>query len=239
MTLQLTTLTEKLNGEVAYKLQLNDKEYTEIKLRDYSENKDVEGVKSEYEYTGRVADDNGPFTSMREVRDVGSERTGVLRNGNEIAILRDEGDGWYQVRILESNDPEQIGKVGWIERWLVDDKADEVPTPVPTSPPPLTLPPRPLPTSFAQPSERYFSAGSIVSYDGNSDSGRFESCVTGSVSGSEGPITGAVVNVNNGGNSFDATTGGGGFFRVCGLGASNWTAVSTLYRECQPATNPR
>lgn len=236
LTLQITTLPESLNGEVVYKLQLDGltQPAVGVALRDYTNLRTVRGVKSEYEYTGRVADDNGPFTSMRAVRDVASERTGVLRNGNEIAILRDEGDGWYLVRILESNDPEQIGKVGWIERWLVDDKADEVPTPVPTPipPPPTDTPliptdiPTPTPTVVPPPPQvRYFSAASIVSYAGNSDSGRFESCVTGSVSGSEGPITGAVVNVNNGTNSFDATTGGGGFFRVCGLGPSNWTAV--------------
>jgi hypothetical protein len=239
--LTLTELPEALNGGVAYKLQINGENYSEFQLRDYIEVREVKGVNIEYRYTGRVADDEtGPFTAMREVRDVASDRIGILRTGDLVDILWDEGDGWYRVRIRESSDPDEIGKVGWIERWLVDDNA-EVPTPLPPTatpsqtavPPPTssvqpTSTPQPIPTSFAQPPQpqvRYFNAAPLVSYAGSGDSGRFESCVTGSVTGSEGPIVGAVVNVNNGPNSFDATTGGGGNFRVCGLGASNWTAV--------------
>ncbi|MFP4440634.1 MAG: SH3 domain-containing protein [Chloroflexaceae bacterium] len=227
-TLTLNELPEALNGEVPYELQINGDNYREVALRDYIEIKEVKGVKIEYRYTGRVAEDEtGPFTAMRKVRDVDSERIGVLRNGDLVDILRDEGDGWYQVRIRESSDPDEIGKVGWIERWLVDDN-DEVPTPAPpppTSPPVPTPVPRSNPTPIPQPQVRFFDAAPVVSYAGSGESGRFESCVTGSVTGSEGPIVGAVVNVNNGENFFDATTGGGGNFRVCGLGASNWTAV--------------
>jgi hypothetical protein len=227
--LTLDELPEALNGEVTYELQINGDNYREVVLRDYIETREVKGVKVEYRYTGRVADDEtGLFTAMREVRDVASERIGILRNGDLVDILRDEGDGWYQVRIRESSDPDEIGKIGWIERWLVDDN-DEVPTPAPPTPvPPTPIPQptaRPIPTSPPQPQVRDFNAAPVVSYAGSGDSGRFESCVTGSVTGSEGPIVGAVVNVNNGPNSFDATTGGGGNFRVCGLGASNWTAV--------------
>jgi hypothetical protein len=223
--LTLDELPEALNGEVTYELQINGDGYGDVTLRDYIEIKEVKGVNSEYEYTGRVAnDETGPFTAMREVRDVASDRIGILRNGDMVDILWDEGDGWYRVRIRESSDPDEVG---WIERWLVDDN-DEVPTPAPpppTSPPAPTPVPRPNPTPIPQSQVRYFSVAPVVSYAGSGDSGRFESCVTGSVSGSEGPIVGAVVNVNNGPNSFDATTGGGGNFRVCGLGASNWTAV--------------
>jgi hypothetical protein len=233
INLLLTGLAGELNGEVAYTLQINGTSYetASVKLRDYIETRTVEGVKREYRYTGRVADENGSFTSMRAIRDVENDRTGILRNGDLVEILRDEDDGWYMVRIRRSSDPNQIGAEGWIERWLVDDN-EEVPTPAPTLIPPTPVPqplpqpnPNPIPQPQPQPQVRYFSAAPVVSYAGSGDSGRFESCVTGSVTGSEGPIVGAVVNVNNGTNSFDATTGGGGNFRVCGLGATNWTVV--------------
>ena len=58
------------------------------------------------------------------------------------------------------------------------------------------------------------------------NSGRFESCVSGRVLAADGsPIGAASGNVNNGSSSVQWTTNGDGFFRVCGLGYSNWGAV--------------
>lgn len=74
----------------------------------------------------------------------------------------------------------------------------------------------------------YFNAVAAFSNPKSSgNSGQFASCVGGRVTKrSGGGIDGAVVNVNNGpANSFSTTTGGGGYYKVCNLGASNWSAV--------------
>jgi hypothetical protein len=100
-------------------------------------------VRVDYNYTTRIAsDDTGPYTRMRTAADVTSERTGYLRNGDTVAILRTDGDGWYEIRIESSADPEQVGMVGWIEHWLVDNEG------VPPMPPATPMPPAAVPESY-------------------------------------------------------------------------------------------
>jgi tetratricopeptide (TPR) repeat protein len=81
-----------------------------------------------------------------------------------------------------------------------------------------------LPTST--PAALAFKAIPAASFAGSGNSGQFASCVSGRVTGRSGAIDGAVLEVNNGPqNRFSATSGGGGYYRVCGLGASTWSVV--------------
>lgn len=110
----------------------------------------VQGVRVDYLYTMRIAaDDTGPYTRMRTTADVASERSGYLRNGDTVTIVRTDVDGWYEIRIESSTDPEQRGVVGWIERWLVDNEG--VPAPPPPTPTAVPAPPQPQPAPPPQP----------------------------------------------------------------------------------------
>lgn len=203
VTFILEAVPEALNGAVVYKLQIDNENGVDIELRDYSETKKVRGVTLDID-TNRIGDDNGPYTSMRAERDVKSDRIGILRNDDTVDILQDDG-GWYLVRIRTSNDPEQKGTIGWIEPWLVDGPP-EVPTP--------------------SPEIRAFDAAVIKSFEGTEATGAFESCVIGSVNGSEGPISGTKVAVSNDRDApFTTATLRDGTFRVCGLGAGDWTVT--------------
>jgi hypothetical protein len=109
----------------------------------------VKGVISQYDFTNRIATDAiGAFTKMREAPDVNSQRIGLLRNGDGVALLRSDVPDWYQVRIVESSDTAQIGLEGWVERWLIDN-TNAPPTPRPA--PPTRRPPTQLPTAMPEP----------------------------------------------------------------------------------------
>jgi hypothetical protein len=207
----ISALPEPPARELAFTLWLDGRpqEGASLVVRDYIESKTMAGVKAEYAYTDRV-NPAGPYTRMRAETNVKSTPVGMLHNGDGVDVLRNDVDGWYQLRIQTSRDPGQDGNTGWIERWLVDDVG------VPPAPPT----PTPLPVVG-------FAARIDVNFLGSGNSGQFTSCVAGRVYRANGGLyQGAQVNVNNGPvNSFNARTGRDGVYRVCGLGASNWSVV--------------
>lgn len=91
---------------------------------------------------------------------------------------------------------------------------------------PPTPTPRPKPTSTPRPTTRIFKGVPVRSYPGSGNNGTFASCVSGRVSYGGAAIAGASLEVNNGpANRFPATTNSNGDYRVCGLGASDWSVV--------------
>lgn len=256
MTLRLTQLPEALNGAVSTVLYLNGspQETLPIMVRDYLVSKMVQGVKADYGSTRRVSSDGlGPFTTIHGSADVTTPPVAPLRNGEQIEVLRDDVEGWYELRIRVSNDPAQVGAIGWIERWLIDDQnvpqvslvqptAAPAPTDAPTAapapratarptiaPPPTARPtarptPRPRPPAPA-PSVRAFAAEVIRSYPGTGRSEDRESCIEGRVRDRSGGVGGAVVSINNGVANLDRQTNGAGEFQFCGLGDSTWSVV--------------
>jgi hypothetical protein len=187
------------------------------------------GVKIEYAYTDRIVDSgNGPQTRMRVQTDVNSERIGVLRNGDQVAVLRDDVDKWYYVRIQTSSDTTQVGLEGWIERWLVGSEP-------PPSPPPT---PRPAPTNPQPPSgPRVFVVAGSRSHPPTSASGEHRSCVTGRVVDRAGRgIEAARLYVNNGEITSETfATVSTGHYQYCGLGGGRpWSVVLTYIPGDRP-----
>ncbi len=205
VTLLITMPPALPDGEARYLLQFNGSalQAQSVTLRDFIERKAVQGVLPEYAYTQRVDTDGaGALTSMRAEPDPQSQRVGLLRNNDEIDLLRDDVENWYQVRIRASADQAQVGQVGWIERWLIDNQ--EVPP------------------------QRLAFVGRVFdqAIDGNAQCGAaFESSVWGNVQDASGrAIGGAVVRVtaSDGRTSYSATTNRGGQFNVPGLGCTTW-----------------
>lgn len=239
VTLQLAALPESLNGAVASRLQLDGvtPEIPPITLRDYLAQLTVRGVKPDYAYTGRIfTDPLGSYTTLHGAADATTPALAPLRNGEQIEVLRDDTTGWYQARIRVSNDPAQVGKVGWVERWLIDDAGAPTPrTPAPAAgappqpiarPTPLPPTPRPAPPAPPRPAGRGFAAAVVRSYPGSGSSGARSSCVQGLVLNNAGRgVAAALVNVNNGSASVDVQTNGQGEYRICGLGDSTWSVV--------------
>lgn len=250
MTLRLTQLPTPLNGELATVLYLNGspQETLPIMVRDFLESKTVAGVKADYDYTNRIRSDGlGPYTTIHGTADANTAPVAPLRNGEQIEVLRDDADGWYEVRVRVSNDPAQIGRSGWIERWLIDDQevplrqivpptatprpvtAAPAPTARPTTPPPPTARPTPRPTARPAPPAprlRAFSAEVISSYPGSGRSEDRQSCIEGRVRDRNGNgVGGAVVSINNGASNLDRQTNGAGEFQFCGVGDSTWSVV--------------
>jgi hypothetical protein len=203
----LRALPAAQGRELTLTLQLDGRpQAAAITVQSYLTNKIVAGVKPDYLYTNRV-NAAGPYTRMRARPDVASAPVGMLYNGDSVDVLRDDVEGWYRLRIVDSRDPGQSGAAGWIERWLIDD---------------VEVPPSPTPPPVVR-----FSARVDVNFEGSGNSGQFRSCVAGRVQTADGRLySGALVNVNNGPkNSFPARTGRNGEYRVCGLGPSHWNVV--------------
>jgi hypothetical protein len=204
-TMILHTLPESGVRELTFTLQLDGRqqEIGPFVVQNYIETRTIDGVRSEYAYTDRV-NPAGPYTRMRATPDVNSAPVGILYNGDTVDVLRNDVGGWYQLRVLTSQDPAQHGLDGWIERWLVDN---------------VEVPPAPTPLPILR-----FSARVDVNFEGSGNSEQFVSCVAGRVRTADGrPYQGALVNVNNGpNNSFNARTGRDGVYRLCGLGPSHW-----------------
>lgn len=178
MTVRLTQLPEALDGAVATVLYLNGspQETLPIMVRDYLISKTVQGVKADYRSTGRVRSDGlGAYTTIHGSADATTSPVAPLRNGEQVEVLRDDAEGWYEVRIRVSNDPAQVGATGWVERWLIDDQnvpqvslvqptavaaPAAAPTARPTSRPTVqpparpTTPPPPTPRPTARPTPR-------------------------------------------------------------------------------------
>jgi hypothetical protein len=166
---------------------------------------------------------------MRLRPDTESEPLGRLSNGDQVEVLRDDTEQWYEVRIRNSVHPDVEGQIGWIERWLVDDDQNllpPTPTITPTASPVVEEPTVALPpTPFPPPAARVFAASVADASAGQGNSDQYGSCVQGQVIVKSGSPHGAIISINNGDVTYERTSGGGGYYQFCGLGASNWTVV--------------
>jgi hypothetical protein len=209
LTLSIAALPEPLSGSVIYRIELNgiDSLAPSILLRDFLERKQMQGVLPEYAYTGRVApEDAGAYTRMRVEPKVDSLAIGQLRNGDEVEVLRANVAGWYAVRI-RTGSAGQAGVIGWIERWLVDNRD-------------IPATPTPQPAAFvghlySAPIDRAVQCGTS-----------FESSIYGGVEDNTGVgIRGARLRIASadGRHTFNVTTGRGGLYSVPGLGCTTWT----------------
>ncbi|HEU5100664.1 MAG TPA: protein kinase, partial [Roseiflexaceae bacterium] len=185
--LSIANLPAPISGEVNYVLQFDGvvQKVPAITLRDYRERRPAQGILADYSYTSRVAaDEAGAYTSLRSEAQLSSATLGgKLRNGDQLDVLRDDLPDWYQVRINTSAEAAQIGLVGWIERWLIDNQN-------PPPPPTATAEPTAAVQVFAgrvysAPTDAAIQCGPV-----------FESSIYGSVESSNGRgIAGAVVRV--------------------------------------------
>jgi hypothetical protein len=215
LTLSIGALPEPLGGEVSYQVELNGvpSKTSSIMLRDFLERKQVQGILAEYAYTNRVTQEGGAVSApMRAEPTVDSQAIGQLRNGDEVEVLRADVDGWYAVR-SRAGDAGQAGVVGWIERWLVNNR--EVPaTPTPAPPTPVPQPAVFAGRVYSAPTDRAVRCGTS-----------FESSIYGSVEDGGKGISGARLRVTSadGRNTVNVTTGRGGVYNVPGLGCTTWT----------------
>jgi serine/threonine protein kinase len=212
LTLKIGAPSEPLNGEAHYRIQLDGaiQGSPEIILRDFVEQTTIQGVEAQYTYTERVAVDGaGAYTRMRATPNIDSQPIGLLRNGDQLDILRIDIPAWYLVRY---NTADGAGQIGWLERWLVEGReAPAAPSPTPT-PAPLVFAGR----VYSTPTDSAVQCGTSL----------FESSIYGSVENSAGRgISGAVLRITSvdGRNVFRATTTRGGVYSVPNLGCTKWT----------------
>jgi serine/threonine protein kinase len=219
LALSIAALPELLNGEIQYQLEVDGVLLVAptVSLRDFIERKTMQGVLAEYVYTDRVTSDVvSAYTQMRVDPNVSSPPTGLLRNNDEIEILRDDVGGWYRIRIRSNNDPALIGTTGWVERWLVDNQGVP-PSPTPTATP--DMPPTPASLLFAG---RVYSAPTDAAVQCGTT---FESSIYGSIEDASGRgISGARLQIisNDGQNRYTVMTGRDGTYSVPGLGCTIW-----------------
>ncbi|MDW8403279.1 SH3 domain-containing protein [Chloroflexus sp.] len=136
LRLRVNTLNASLAGAVPFTLELNGTPVpgAAVTLRDYDSVRVVTGVRLDYRYTGRIEEDaGGAFARIRVEPLPDSALSAPIRNGDEVDILNEQPDGWYRVRIRASTDPNLIGSIGYVERWLIDN-TNMPPTPTPTVP---------------------------------------------------------------------------------------------------------
>lgn len=76
--------------------------------------------------------------------------------------------------------------------------------------------PQPAPT---------FAVAARKSFEGSGDSGQYASCIDVQILGRGGPVSGAVIGINNGDLSYQDQTDQSGYSGRCGLGASTWSVV--------------
>jgi serine/threonine protein kinase len=212
LTLKIGAPSEPLNGAVPYRMQLDGvvQESPEIILRDFVEQTTIQGVEAQYIYTERVAvDRTGAYTRMRTAPNIGSQPIGLLRNGDQVDILRIDIPAWYLVRY---NTADGAGQIGWLERWLVAGReAPIAPSPTPT----------PAPQVFVGRISKTATDAAV-----QCGASLFESTIYGTVETSTGSgINGAVLRVTSadGRNVFRATTNRKGEYKVTNLGCTRWT----------------
>ena len=78
------------------------------------------------------------------------------------------------------------------------------------------------PTAPAAPS---YAVAQRKSFEGSGASGQFASCIDVQILAPTGPVSGAVIGINNGDHSFENQTDANGYTGRCGLGASTWSVV--------------
>ncbi len=86
---------------------------------------------------------------------------------------------------------------------------------------------RPVTTTrpTSRPAAPAFSVVQRRSFEGSGNSGQFASCIDIQILGPAGPLSGAVVGINNGEHSYQNQTDANGYTGRCGLGASTWSVV--------------
>ncbi|NWG19991.1 MAG: protein kinase [Chloroflexi bacterium] len=205
-TLRLARITFPIQGELTLTLAIDGVPQPEIRvtLRDFLAQKLVQGVRPEYVFTDRVGiDELGAYTSLRMLPDATSDRFAVLRNGDEVELLRVDTPEWYQVRIRRSVAAMHIGAIGWIERWLIDSEG-------------APSPPQPV----------FIGRLGATATDAAIRCGtEFRSSIYGSVEDKAGNgIAGATITVTSadGRNRFSTTTQRNGTYVIPGLGCTNW-----------------
>jgi uncharacterized protein YkwD len=139
----LTTL-EATNSAASSEASVEKKETEKKTIRE------VEGVKKEYIYTKRIAYDEPEsskekkfYTKMRKEPGEDSKRLEKIMNGDKVRVLKEETNKkekttWYYIQIFKSHDPQNEGKEGWVETWIVDNEnvpAKPTPSPSPTASP--------------------------------------------------------------------------------------------------------
>lgn len=201
-------------GDTTYQLELDGVPLDEptLVLRDYIAQAEAKGIVAEYTATGRVRAIAGRlYTVLLAEPRAASAETGVLQSGDAVAVLDDQQPEWYRVRISASVDTAQIGKSGWVQRWLVDGG------PPPDNEPPPAAPPAP-----------FVFSGRVVNTATDSAAqcgANFKSTIYGRVLNDTGrPLRNAQISVASadGRNVYPATTNSEGGFSVSGLGCTNW-----------------
>lgn len=203
VTLLLTVLPSAFRGEASLTLTIDGvlQPRVSVVVRDFLERKTVAGVRSVYRYTGRVGvDELGAYTSLHTAPDAASNRFAVLRNDDVVDILRNDMEGWYQIRIHQSGNALHLGAIGWIERWLIEDQ---------------NAPPLIFDGILGQtPTDRAVRCGT-----------QFNSSIYGSVEDRRGQgLAGATLTVTSadGRNRFQVRTRANGTYTVPSLGCTTW-----------------
>jgi hypothetical protein len=200
-------------GDTLYRVELDGVllDGPTVVLRDYIAQTEAKGILAEYIRTGSVRDVAGRlYTLLLAEAKPDSAEAGVLQQGDSVALLDDQQPDWYRVRIVASVDSGQIGKSGWVPRWLIDG-----------GPPPVDAPPQASSAAFV-------FRGRIVNTatDSAAQCGAdFKSTIYGKVINDVGrPISGALVRVTSadGQNRYQATTNSEGGFSISGLGCTRW-----------------
>lgn len=83
----------------------------------------------------------------------------------------------------------------------------------------------PAPARPAAPAPPTYSVAQRKSFEASGNSGQFASCIDVQILGPGGPVSGAVIGINNGEHSFQNQTNADGYTGRCGLGASIWSVV--------------
>lgn len=143
------------------------------------------------------------------------------------ALLAAEADLVARLAALERSSATPVAQAS--PTAVATATAEPSPTPAVTSTPTATpkatgaAAPRPRPT--AAPQGASFAVANRKSFDGSGNSGQFASCIDVQILGRRGPVSGAVLGINNGEHSYQNQTDQNGYAGRCGLGASTWSVV--------------
>lgn len=130
-----------VEGEMNYTLQLEGEPSEVVALRDFWEQRTVQGVQESHVCLDRIQqeEDGTIFAWLLENSSDGAELNVRIQSGDKLHILAEQ-DGRYQSRVAQSHNPARVGNIGWAETWLVDGEGmpkcpTSTPEPVPTSTP--------------------------------------------------------------------------------------------------------
>ena len=112
----------------------------------------------------------------------------------------------------------------------VSPSAESTPTPTAPTGTPVPAPARTSPVAAptarpTRPTRPTYGLTTRKSFEGSGNSGQFASCIDVQIVGRSGPISGAVLGINNGDHTYQNQTDQNGYAGRCGLGASTWSVV--------------